>query len=217
MDDLWLKQSGNRKISLPEWQELCQQCQRCSLREGARNVVFGEGNPQAKLIFIGEGPGAEEDRLGRPFVGAAGRLLDHILAAGGWSREEISIANVVTCRPPGNRPPKRTEIQSCLPLLQKQLAPDRTPHYCRRLAPVPPKRCLMIPIFRSPGNGGTGTKLISTCSCLLSTRRHFCVTPGKKSLSGRISSRLWPSIKKSGRKRETHCHERQKEKEDSPG
>jgi uracil-DNA glycosylase family 4 len=122
LDDLWLKQSGNRKISLPEWQELCQQCQRCSLREGARNVVFGEGNPQAKLIFIGEGPGAEEDRLGRPFVGAAGRLLDHILAAGGWSREEIYIANVVKCRPPGNRPPKRTEIQSCLPLLQKQLA-----------------------------------------------------------------------------------------------
>jgi DNA polymerase len=72
-------------------------------------------------MFIGEGPGAEEDRQGRPFVGAAGRLLDRILAAAGWSRSEIYIANIVKCRPPGNRQPQREEIETCLPLLQKQI------------------------------------------------------------------------------------------------
>jgi DNA polymerase len=91
------------------------------LRRGASGVVFGEGNPQAEIMFIGEGPGAEEDRQGRPFVGAAGQLLDRILAAAGWSRSEIYIANIVKCRPPGNRQPQREEIETCLPLLQKQI------------------------------------------------------------------------------------------------
>ena len=122
MDDLWLKQAADQISSLLEWQEFCRQCRRCSLHRGARGVVFGEGNPQAKIVFIGEGPGAEEDRLGRPFVGAAGQLLDRIIQAGGWSREEVYITNVVKCRPPGNRSPGREELQSCLPLLQKQLA-----------------------------------------------------------------------------------------------
>lgn len=121
MDNLRLEQADDPNITLQELQAQCLECNRCALRQGARHVVFGEGNPRAKLVFVGEGPGAEEDRIGRPFVGAAGQLLDRILAAGGWSREEIYIANVVKCRPPGNRPPRREEIDSCLPLLQKQL------------------------------------------------------------------------------------------------
>ncbi|NLN07702.1 MAG: uracil-DNA glycosylase [Firmicutes bacterium] len=97
-------------------------CSRCRLRESATQTVFGEGNPQAKLMFVGEGPGAEEDRLGRPFVGAAGRLLDKILAAAGFAREEVYIANVVKCRPPKNRLPARDEVNACLPYLLRQLA-----------------------------------------------------------------------------------------------
>ena len=121
MGDLRLDEALDQQTSLSELQEFCQKCNRCGLRQGACNVVFGEGNPRAKLVFVGEGPGAEEDRIGRPFVGAAGKLLDRIFAAGGWTRDEIYIANVVKCRPPGNRPPRRTEIESCLPLLQKQI------------------------------------------------------------------------------------------------
>ncbi len=107
--------------SLEEWRDLCLQCQRCFLRQGAGGVVFGEGNPRAEIMFIGEGPGAEEDRLGRPFVGAAGQLLERILAAAGWQRNDVYIANIVKCRPPGNRQPQREEIDTCFPLLQKQV------------------------------------------------------------------------------------------------
>mgnify|MGYP000891462721 CR=1 FL=1 len=107
--------------TLEQWRAFCLQCRRCPLRQSAKNVVFGEGSPRADIMFIGEGPGAEEDRLGHPFVGAAGRLLDRILAAAGWSREEIYIANIVKCRPPGNRQPQRDEIEACYPLLQKQI------------------------------------------------------------------------------------------------
>lgn len=84
-------------------------------------MVFGEGDPHARIMFIGEGPGGEEDRLGRPFVGAAGKLLDRIFAAAGWKREEIYIANIVKCRPPGNRNPLPEEIETCYPLLMKQI------------------------------------------------------------------------------------------------
>ena len=96
--DLGKKSSAE---ALQELRKFCLECRRCSLREGARNVVFGEGSPSARIIFIGEGPGGEEDRLGRPFVGAAGSLLDRILAASNLKREKIYIANVVKCRPPG--------------------------------------------------------------------------------------------------------------------
>lgn len=108
--------------TLEEWRDFCLQCRRCLLRQGAKNIVFGEGNPRAEIMLVGEGPGAEEDRVGRPFVGAAGRLLDRILAAAGWSRDEVYIANIVKCRPPGNRQPQREETEACLPLLQKQIA-----------------------------------------------------------------------------------------------
>lgn len=120
MDDLFLAQAEEIS-SLEQWREVCLSCRRCPLREGARGVVFGEGSPHAKIIFIGEGPGVEEDKLGRPFVGAAGKLLDRILGAAGWSRQEVYIANIVKCRPSGNRNPLQEEIETCYPLLEKQI------------------------------------------------------------------------------------------------
>lgn len=97
-------------------------CQACGLRAGCSGVVFGEGNPHAKLMFIGEGPGADEDRLGRPFVGRAGQLLDKILAAAGFDRfTHCYIANVVKCRPPGNRIPEPAERAACWPNLRAQI------------------------------------------------------------------------------------------------
>jgi len=96
-------------------------CRACGLARGRRNIVFGEGNEAAALMLIGEGPGADEDRLGRPFVGAAGQLLDRILAAVDIRREEVYIANVVKCRPPGNRAPEPAEAAACLPWLFKQV------------------------------------------------------------------------------------------------
>ncbi|GAB6877528.1 uracil-DNA glycosylase [Thermaerobacter litoralis] len=97
-------------------------CTACGLRAGCRGVVFGDGNPAARLMLIGEGPGADEDRLGRPFVGRAGQLLDRILAACGFDRQKhVYIANVVKCRPPGNRTPTPEERAACLPNLRAQM------------------------------------------------------------------------------------------------
>ena len=98
------------------------ECTRCKLHEHRTNIVFGEGNPKAKLVFIGEGPGADEDATGRPFVGRAGQLLDKIIAAIGLKRDECYIANVVKCRPPGNRTPERDEVATCEQFLLRQLA-----------------------------------------------------------------------------------------------
>ncbi len=96
-------------------------CRRCQLCEQRRNTVFGEGNPHAELMFIGEGPGADEDATGRPFVGAAGQLLDKMINAMTFRRDEVFIANVVKCRPPGNRAPLPDEMGACLPYLQRQI------------------------------------------------------------------------------------------------
>ena len=86
------------------------------------HIVFGEGHPSARLVFVGEGPGAEEDRSGRPFVGPAGQLLSKIIQAMNLSREQVYICNVIKCRPPGNRDPEPQEIASCQPFLLRQLA-----------------------------------------------------------------------------------------------
>lgn len=107
--------------SLEDWCKLCLQCRRCALRSGARGIVFGEGSPRADIMLIGEGPGGEEDKIGRPFVGTAGKLLDQIFAACNLKREEVYIANIVKCRPSGNRTPQKEEIEACYPLLQKQI------------------------------------------------------------------------------------------------
>lgn len=96
-------------------------CQRCRLAQGRTHLVFGEGSPQARLMFVGEGPGEEEDLSGRPFVGPAGQLLNNLLHKLGLSREEVYIANIVKCRPPRNRDPLPDEIATCLPYLAKQI------------------------------------------------------------------------------------------------
>ncbi|MFO7952863.1 MAG: uracil-DNA glycosylase [Bacillota bacterium] len=102
-------------------EEICLECSGCDLRSTCRQVVFGVGNPDARLVLIGEGPGGEEDRLGEPFVGRAGQLLDRILEAGKLKREDIYITNIVKCRPPNNRLPVQKEIDACLPYLYKQI------------------------------------------------------------------------------------------------
>ncbi|HWN98930.1 MAG TPA: uracil-DNA glycosylase [Blastocatellia bacterium] len=111
-----------RDASLEAIREDIGDCRRCKLHEHRKTIVFGEGNPAAKLFFIGEGPGAEEDATGRPFVGRAGQLLDKIIAAIGLRREDVYIANVVKCRPPGNRTPERDEVDTCEQFVYRQIA-----------------------------------------------------------------------------------------------
>lgn len=96
-------------------------CPRCRLAETRQHVVFGEGNPRAELLVVGEAPGADEDRTGRPFVGRAGKLLDLLLGAAGFAREEVYICNVLKCRPPGNRNPRPEEVEACSPYLLRQV------------------------------------------------------------------------------------------------
>jgi len=96
-------------------------CGLCRLSETRRTVVFGEGDPHADVMFIGEGPGAEEDRTGRPFVGQAGQLLERMLFAIGLQRDQVYITNIVKCRPPGNRDPKDDEVAPCAPYLDQQI------------------------------------------------------------------------------------------------
>ena len=102
------------------WSDLGE-CTRCRLSESRRHIVFGEGNPRARLLFVGEGPGGDEDVQGRPFVGAAGQLLTRIIGAMGLAREEVYIANIIKCRPPRNRNPEPDEIDTCFPFLQRQI------------------------------------------------------------------------------------------------
>jgi DNA polymerase len=105
-------------------------CQRCKLASGRTNIVFGSGTASAKLVFVGEGPGFDEDQTGEPFVGAAGQLLTRIIAAINLSREQVYICNIIKCRPPGNRNPEPDEIESCLPFLEKQIAAIRPDFIC---------------------------------------------------------------------------------------
>jgi len=96
-------------------------CTRCALHKGRNTIVFGVGNPAARLMFVGEGPGADEDAQGEPFVGRAGQLLNNMIAAMGLKREECYIANIVKCRPPGNRTPEPDEANTCSPFLFRQI------------------------------------------------------------------------------------------------
>jgi DNA polymerase len=98
-------------------------CTRCKLhKQGRKQIVFGVGNPRAELMFVGEGPGADEDAQGEPFVGRAGQLLNNMIKAMGLRREDVHIANIVKCRPPGNRQPERDECDTCSPFLMRQIA-----------------------------------------------------------------------------------------------
>ena len=113
--------TGDKKQILDAFRAGICDCQKCPLGKSRKNFVFGEGNPDAKLVFVGEAPGAEEDLQGRPFVGAAGQLLTKIIEAIKFRREDVFICNILKCRPPGNRDPEPAEIEQCEPYLIRQL------------------------------------------------------------------------------------------------
>ncbi len=116
------EEKNAREDSLEDLRALIGDCRRCKLWKGRSNLVFGEGSPKARLVFVGEGPGHEEDLEGRPFVGEAGKMLTRIIEnAMGLKREDVYICNVVKCRPPNNRDPERDEINSCIPFLKEQI------------------------------------------------------------------------------------------------
>jgi DNA polymerase len=102
-------------------EEIGDDCTRCALHKGRNKLVFADGDPNARLMFVGEGPGADEDAQGLPFVGRAGQLLNNMITAMGLKREEVYICNVVKCRPPGNRTPEPEEANTCVPFLFKQI------------------------------------------------------------------------------------------------
>lgn len=107
-------------LSLEQLREQAETCRACPLWEGRTNLVFGVGNPEARVLIVGEAPGKNEDLQGEPFVGAAGKKLDALLAIAGLKRSEVYIANVLKCRPPGNRDPQAPEIEACTPFLRNQ-------------------------------------------------------------------------------------------------
>ena len=107
-------------IPLDELRVQVESCRRCPLCDGRTQTVFGAGNPHARVMFIGEAPGKNEDLQGEPFVGAAGHYLNELLGCAGLRREDVFIANVLKCRPPGNRDPRPEEIQTCTPFLREQ-------------------------------------------------------------------------------------------------
>jgi uracil-DNA glycosylase len=113
--------SQQRPAALGGVRELLGECQRCRLAQGRNKLVFGVGDPNAQLMFVGEGPGADEDAQGEPFVGRAGQLLNNMIAAMGLKREQVYIANIVKCRPPQNRKPEPDEARTCLPFLERQI------------------------------------------------------------------------------------------------
>jgi DNA polymerase len=110
-----------RNDSLPKIRQDLGECTRCKLHKTRNKIVFGDGNPNAKLIFVGEGPGADEDAQGLPFVGRAGKLLTQMIEAMGLERKDVYICNVVKCRPPENRKPENDEVATCSPYLLRQL------------------------------------------------------------------------------------------------
>jgi len=109
------------KFTLDQIREVLGECTRCKLHKTRNKIVFGAGNPKAKLVFVGEGPGRDEDEQGLPFVGRAGKLLTKIIEAMGLTRNDVFICNVVKCRPPNNRNPEKDEVEACEPFLFKQL------------------------------------------------------------------------------------------------
>ncbi|MCJ7482964.1 MAG: uracil-DNA glycosylase [Thermodesulfovibrionales bacterium] len=112
---------GNKESAMTLLREEIAECGRCKLSQKRTHIVFGEGNPDARLMFIGEAPGREEDVQARPFVGDAGMLLTRLIEKMGLKREEVYIANIVKCRPPMNRDPEKDEIQQCREFLERQI------------------------------------------------------------------------------------------------
>jgi DNA polymerase len=105
-------------------------CQRCRLAQHRKSIVFGSGSPKARLVFVGEGPGYEEDQQAEPFVGPAGQLLTKIIAAINLIRKQVYICNIVKCRPPGNRNPETAEMDTCFPFLERQIAAIQPDYIC---------------------------------------------------------------------------------------
>jgi DNA polymerase len=121
--DLLLEPAVRDAATLEDLREVLGDCSRCKLASGRTHIVFGVGNPNAAIMFVGEGPGEDEDRQGLPFVGRAGGLLTDIITKGmGLKREDVYIANVIKCRPPNNRNPELDEIAACEPFLRRQVA-----------------------------------------------------------------------------------------------
>lgn len=108
-------------VTLDEVRTQMGDCRRCTLCEGRTNIVFGVGDPHARVMVIGEAPGKNEDLQGEPFVGAAGKFLDELLTEAGLDRDSVFIANILKCRPPGNRDPQVAEIEQCVPFLRDQI------------------------------------------------------------------------------------------------
>ncbi len=140
-------------------------CKRCKLAGGRRNIVFGAGNPHARLVFVGEGPGFDEDKTGQPFVGAAGQLLTKIIHAIQLTRESVYICNIIKCRPPKNRTPLPDEIETCLPFVKHQLSVIN-PEFIVALGSVAAKTLLdtTVPISQLRGrfHEYNGIKLMPT-------------------------------------------------------
>jgi uracil-DNA glycosylase family 4 len=111
----------DRALALKALREDIGDCQRCGLSKGRKTLVFGQGNPEAELVFIGEAPGREEDMQGLPFVGDAGKLLTRLIERMGYRREEVYIGNIIKCRPPLNRDPQEDEIHACMPFIKEQI------------------------------------------------------------------------------------------------
>jgi uracil-DNA glycosylase family 4 len=107
--------------TLRDLEEMMKDCHKCPLGDERLNIVFGEGNERAEIVFVGEAPGAEEDEQGRPFVGRAGQLLTRMINKMGYTRQDVYIGNILKCRPPGNRDPLPEEVETCFPYLAKQL------------------------------------------------------------------------------------------------
>lgn len=113
--------AGQKEEMLRSIRDDMGECRRCKLHHARRSIVFGRGNPDARLMFIGEAPGADEDLQGEPFVGKAGQLLTRIIKAINLERSQVYITNIIKCRPPGNRDPEEDEMQTCIPFLHRQI------------------------------------------------------------------------------------------------
>ncbi|MBL7179339.1 MAG: uracil-DNA glycosylase [Pseudomonadota bacterium] len=126
----WGRKAGAPPETLSKIRDDLGDCRRCKLSGSRNNIVFGSGDPHARLVFVGEGPGYEEDQKGEPFVGAAGQLLTKIIQAINYSREQVYIGNIIKCRPPGNRNPMPDEITACAPFLKRQIAAIKPDFIC---------------------------------------------------------------------------------------
>jgi uracil-DNA glycosylase family 4 len=168
----------NEQIALMDWPQLKARvagCTDCKLRAGCTQTVFGVGDEQADWLLVGEAPGADEDRLGEPFVGQAGRLLDNMLAALGMSREKnVYIANVIKCRPPGNRNPEPDEVATCSPYLLRQIAliqPRLILAMGRFAAPRPRSPACAAASIATPACRWWSPTTRPTCCAICRTRR----------------------------------------------